>query len=67
MDKYIGIPNSDLHLYIKYANEPFEYYLAYASACVIDSYTLRAVFGMVNYNIAYLEYLDYNDPREFED
>lgn len=35
-DKTIGIPNSDLHLYITYQNDPSSGFLANAGACILQ-------------------------------
>ncbi|EGR27277.1 leishmanolysin family protein, putative [Ichthyophthirius multifiliis] len=50
-DQTIGIPNSDLHLYITYQNNPTSTVLASASFCAIDSIFQRPNFGRIQFNI----------------
>ncbi|EGR33968.1 leishmanolysin family protein, putative [Ichthyophthirius multifiliis] len=53
-DQTLGVPNSDLHLYITYIDNPYSSVLSSASFCAVDPILKRPTFGRIQYNIGIL-------------
>ncbi|EGR26987.1 leishmanolysin family protein, putative [Ichthyophthirius multifiliis] len=63
-DKQIGIPNSDLHIYIFYMNDNKDDSRANANACAFQEITYRPIFGRIQINITNMVF-QINDHKLF--
>ncbi|EGR27298.1 leishmanolysin family protein, putative [Ichthyophthirius multifiliis] len=64
-DQIIGIPNSDLHIYVSYANDNNDA-IASATCCEYSNgKTVRPIFGMVQFNLSNMK-TDSGDAAIFE-
>jgi hypothetical protein len=51
-DVTVGIPDSDVHVYVTWSNEPDSGYYAYAGFCVMGGVQGGPTFGAINFNYA---------------
>lgn len=64
----LGRTDSDLNIYVTYDYAPNEYYLAYASFCILSITSFyRPIFGYINYNLGYQDETNVDDPLEFKE
>lgn len=69
--KTLGVNNSDLHIFVRFVDDPTSNFLAYAGGCLLGGSAVqgRVIAGRVVYNLHYMNVeqgLFYN-PRFFED
>ena len=68
-DYSYGIPESDLHIYIRWENENSNT-LASATACYLGGVNGRPTFGRISWNINFMTRMteeQLNEPQEVED
>lgn len=58
--------DSDLHIYIMWANDSGQGFLASAGACMQKDFTGRPIFGRVKYNFGQMTSVDVNSNMDFE-
>lgn len=61
----MGVADSDLHIFVRATDEPDQQFLAWAQACSLDTSTNRPLFGLINYNIYYLQQSNRTNDKAF--